>query len=173
MKLLWPFVALPVYIAAMIVIVGCLYVAGSVVGEALEYLIRGTPSFLYSLPHHGFNAMAWLSTFFNTAISNPLRTVCIILGMLLVLTYFRGVAGHFGGATSTFRGSTVRTAEDIFPDLDDNSMDDPSMYSPQFRGSSIEEFDSLFNTPPQSLWSKLWDKIKAPFTRHSGGDDLL
>ena len=173
MKLLWPFVAIPVYIAALIVIVGCLYVAGSVVGGVIEYLIRGTPSFLYLLPHHAFNAMAWLGTFINTAFSNPLRTVCVILGMLLVLTFYRGGAGHFDGATSAFRGSTVRTAEDIFPDLDENSMNDPSIYSPQFRGSSIEEFDSLFNSPSQSLWSKLWGKVRAQFTRRSDGDDLL
>ncbi len=169
MRTLWPLVASVVIVFAFAVIAYWVYLIGAEVGKFLEYVILAIPGFLHDLPLNIGAAFSWLSSRLWNAVANPLRTACTILGMLLVVTYFRATLGHFNTDTSIFRGSAVRNAEDVFPDFDQTGGD---VERSEFRGSSVSNAEDIFNLPTESLWSRLWQSIKSLFTRTSAGDDL-
>lgn len=172
MKSLWPFVVGLIYCVALVAIATALYGLGSVVGGVLEMIIRAIPGFVYELPSHIATAFLWLVGIVWTIISNPLRAICVIFGILLVITYFRGINGAFGEANQTFRGSTVRSAEDVFPDIDNSSHEDFYPNPSRLRGSSLGDYESIFNSHSESWRSKTWDRLKALITRRFGGDEL-
>ncbi len=168
MKSLWPLVAAAVLVAGMTAGLSFLYVLGSIVGSILEWCLRAVWGALCHLPGTLSSLLTWLWSSLLVLVSNPLGTLCTIAGMLLVLTYFRGIAGHFQERGPLFRGSSVRSAEDIFPDFRNELPKSPSI-----RGSSLGNTDSLFEEPIQPMWRRLWDRIKELTTRRLGGDDLL
>ncbi len=155
MRALWPYLACTILSVTAVFVVITTYMLGSVVGQVLENIIRAVPGVLYEVPAKFDMAWDWFVGVLWAAISNPLRTICLILGILIVITLFRGISGQFDDEPSIFRGSNVRTAEDIFPDFDDPTS----------------EID--FNSFKEPIWTRLWQLLKSPFTRTSGGDDLL
>lgn len=171
MKSLWPVAA------SIVIFVGlasggfAIYFIGSLVGEILEFAIRAIPGLLYHLPTYSVATICWIGSVILAAITNPLHAICLVIGMLLVVTYLRGITGHFDGEKPIFRGSTVRTADDVFPDLDDSQLGANGRYSP-FRGSEIGDVDKLFETPKEPVWTTRWQSFKNLFTRNSAGDDL-
>lgn len=171
MKALWPLVVVAVALAGLLAIAFTLYFLGSIVGAILEFIIRAIPGLLYHLPSYFVAAFSWIGSVTWGALTNPLRTICVAVGMLLVVTYFRGVTGHFDAERTVFRGSRVRTADDVFPDLDESQAGFNAMRS-RFRGSAISDADTLFEVPKEPYWSTLWQSIKSLFTRNSDGDDL-
>lgn len=173
MKILWPVVAWPLLIFAALVLTFWVYLLGSEIGKVLESCILRIPGFLYNFPANAYSTALWLGSFCMSLVRNPLRTICVAFGMLLVVTYFRAVAGHFDDPDNTFRGSTVRTIEDVFPDIEDASFSGSDMTNGHARGSTIQDYSTLFDTPSESIWSRTWGRLTAIFTRPSGGDDLL
>ena len=173
MKILWPVVAWPIFIFAALILTFWVYVLGSEIGKLLESFILGIPGFIYNFPANAYSTAFWLGSFCMSLARNPLRTICVALGMLLVITYFRAVAGHFDNPDHTFRGSTVRTIEDVFPDIEGASFSDSDVTNGRARGSAIQDHSTLFDTPSESIWSRTWGRLTAMFTRPSGGDGLL
>ena len=170
MRALWPPVAIVVVLIGLATGGAFLYLLGSIVGTVLESIVRATPTFLYELPAHFNTAYRWLCSALWSAVANPLHTICLVLGMLLVLTYFRAMLGHFSSEPPVFRGSAVRTADDVFPDLDDLSGQTSSTL---FQGSSLADGDTTYSPLEESVISRLWQSIKRLLTRTSAGDDLL
>lgn len=169
MKSLWPVVMAIVLAAGLCAFAVAIYSLGSAVGGVLEAIILAIPGFLYNLPSNALAVVCWIRDLCWTLVTNPLRTICVIVGMLLVVTYFRGIAGSFNAPSPTFRGSTVRSAEQVFPDFDDDFRRGES----RVRGSELTNYESLFEKTNRPLWRISWNKLKELFTRRFDGDDLL
>lgn len=173
MRILW-YVLRPAIVlaSASLSLLFCYYL-GSVAATSIEAFIRGIPHFFYQLPSYIVALFYYCIGIVRSAIDDPIHAISLVLGMLIVLTILRGLAGQFDMQPQVFRGSRVRTAEDVFAELDNYQEEPDRNDETVFRGSQLTDAESVEDSYQESIWSRITWAIKQKFSRTSNGDDLL
>jgi len=157
-----------VWLVLVTVILLVTLTCGSMIGSALEWTIRGTPSFLYHLPSNCLAFFAGCAKLLWIAITNPLRTACTLLGMLITLVLLLLFSNFFSDQPQVLRGSRIRSGDRVLQEREEDGFNPPRkpiQFPNPFQANRLFGADGDSEQQHTPYWKVLLWKIQSLLNR--------